>query len=446
MNTYQVTYVLDGEVYKVHKYKYGEVIDTPQAPEKEGYTFDGWDDVPATMPAEDITLVAIYVLNEIQTDDNGFVYNLNETKDGFALSDFGDNMLIDVVLPEEIQGLPVTKIQAGAFEQASKMKSIVVPHSVTCVDDLAFSGCYNLQVVEWNADAPLKSAYFDDMDKYGNMLVFTTSAVSVDEFDGNVVVDGVAEEIVLAYGRPFNNPRDFVAHSVSFSREFERIEKIGNLGGWRAMILPFDVQFITQPDTVSSISNKIRTSAVSLPYWIAEVYDGTSNVFTPVEKIATNRPFIIEIPNEGFDEGLGDVVFSSENVTVHSTLLDGSQVEGNFVLVGVYDTTSLVTSVYTLNDEEFVSVDGDVFSPGSVFVESNRAIKPFEAYVQCSSMDTPLYYRIRGRSGTDIEDIFMDASSIFDGDAWYTLQGVRLNGRPQEKGLYIYKNQVVYVK
>ncbi len=446
VNTYQVTYVLDGEVYKVHKYKYGEVIDTPQASEKEGYTFDGWDDVPATMPAEDITLVAIYVLNEIQTDDNGFVYDLNDTKDGFALSDFGNNMLIDVVLPEEIQGLPVTKIQAGAFEQASEMKTIVVPHSVTRVDDHAFSGCYNLQVVEWNADAPLKSAYFDDMDKYGNMLVFTTSAVSVDEFDGNVVVDGVAEEIVLTDGRPFNNPRDFVAHNVSFSREVEKIEKVGNLGGWKAMILPFDVQFITQSDTVSSISNKIRASAASLPYWIAEVYDGTSNVFTPVEKITANRPFIIEIPNEGFDEGFGDVVFSSENVTVHSTLLDGSQVEGNFVLVGVYDTTSLVTNVYTLNDEEFVSVDGDVFSPGSVFVESNRAIQPFEAYVQCSSMDTPLYYRIRGRSGTDIEDIFMDASSIFDGDAWYTLQGVRLNGRPQEKGLYIYKNQVVYVK
>ena len=446
VNTYQVTYILDGEVYMVYKYKFGEAIDTPQAPEKEGYTFDGWADVPVTMPADNLTLVGKYVLNEIQTDDNGFVYDLNETKDGFALSDFGDNALIDVVVPEEIQGLPVTKIQAGAFEQASEMKTIVVPHSVTRVDDHAFSGCYNLQVVEWNADAPLKSAYFDDMDKYGNMLVFTTSTVSVNEFDGNVVIDGVAEEIVLTDGRPFNNPRDFVAHNVSFSREFEKIEKIGNLGGWRAMILPFDVQLITQLDTASSISNKIRSSAVSLPYWIAEVYDGTSNVFTPIEKITANRPFIIEIPNEGFDESFGDVVFSSENVTVHSTLLDGSQVEGDFVLVGVYDTTSLVTNVYTLNDEEFVSVDGDVFSPGSVFVESNRAIQPFEAYVQCSSMDTPPYYRIRGRSGTDIEDVFMDALSTFDEDAWYTLQGVRLNGRPQEKGLYIYKNQVVYVK
>lgn len=446
VNTYQVTYILDGKAYMVQMYKYGEAIKTPQAPEKEGYTFDGWGDVPVTMPADNLTLVGKYVLNEIQTDDNGFVYDLNDTKDGFALSDFGDNALIDVVVPEEIQGLPVTKIQAGAFEQASEMKTIVVPHSVTRVDDHAFSGCYNLQVVEWNADAPLKSAYFDDMDKYGNMLVFTTSAVSVDEFDGNVVVDGVAEEIVLTDGRPFNNPRDFVAHNVSFSREFEKIEKIGNLGGWRAMILPFDVQLITQLDTASSISNKIRTSAVSLPYWIAEVYDGTSNVFTPIEKITANRPFIIEIPNEGFDESFGDVVFSSENVTVHSTLLDGSQVEGDFVLVGVYDTTSLVTNVYTLNDEEFVSVDGDVFSPGSVFVESNRAIQPFEAYVQCSSMDTPPYYRIRGRSGTDIEDVFMDALSTFDEDAWYTLQGVRLNGRPQEKGLYIYRNQVVYVK
>ncbi len=65
VNEYTVTYIVDEEVYETFDVVYGAEVDTPEEPEKEGYTFAGWDpEVPATMPAEDIELVAQWTINE----------------------------------------------------------------------------------------------------------------------------------------------------------------------------------------------------------------------------------------------------------------------------------------------------------------------------------------------------------------------------------------------
>ena len=40
--------------------KYGEAIELPEPPQKEGFVFDGWDGLPESMPAKDIVLIAIF--------------------------------------------------------------------------------------------------------------------------------------------------------------------------------------------------------------------------------------------------------------------------------------------------------------------------------------------------------------------------------------------------
>ena len=56
VNKYKVTYIIDDEVFSTDYVEYGAVIVPPSIEEKEGYTFNGWTDVPEIMPAHDITI------------------------------------------------------------------------------------------------------------------------------------------------------------------------------------------------------------------------------------------------------------------------------------------------------------------------------------------------------------------------------------------------------
>jgi hypothetical protein len=49
-----------------------------------------------------------------------------------------------VVIPNLINGLPVTSIGAGAFVSSSVVTSITIPNSVTTIGNSAFNGCVNL--------------------------------------------------------------------------------------------------------------------------------------------------------------------------------------------------------------------------------------------------------------------------------------------------------------
>ena len=60
VNTYKITYMVDGEVYATVDVKYGETITTIEEPTKEGFIFSGWNGIPATMPAKDIIVTGIF--------------------------------------------------------------------------------------------------------------------------------------------------------------------------------------------------------------------------------------------------------------------------------------------------------------------------------------------------------------------------------------------------
>lgn len=83
VNSYIVTFVIDGEVYETITVEYGANIELPTPPEKEGYTFNGWSSVPATMPATDVVIEGSYSvdttgINLVKTDlERNEVYDMN---------------------------------------------------------------------------------------------------------------------------------------------------------------------------------------------------------------------------------------------------------------------------------------------------------------------------------------------------------------------------------
>ena len=64
INSYKVTFKVDGKTYESSTFEYAAEIVTPaDDPVKEGYTFIGWKNLPSSMPAEDIVITAIFEVN-----------------------------------------------------------------------------------------------------------------------------------------------------------------------------------------------------------------------------------------------------------------------------------------------------------------------------------------------------------------------------------------------
>ena len=61
--SYTLTYMVDGEVFTTASYTAGEAITPAEAPDKKGHTFEEWEGLPTTMPAHDLTVTAKYSVN-----------------------------------------------------------------------------------------------------------------------------------------------------------------------------------------------------------------------------------------------------------------------------------------------------------------------------------------------------------------------------------------------
>ena len=64
VNKYKLIYKVDGAEYKSYELEYGAKITPEPAPTKEGYTFSGWIEIPATMPAHDVTVTGSFTVNQ----------------------------------------------------------------------------------------------------------------------------------------------------------------------------------------------------------------------------------------------------------------------------------------------------------------------------------------------------------------------------------------------
>lgn len=87
---------------------------------------------------------AYTIPNTDATDNSAFTY-VNHG-DSIEITGF-NNSISDVVIPSEIEGLPVTAISVGAF-YLSAITSIEIPNTVTSIGEMAFLGCTSLKSVK----------------------------------------------------------------------------------------------------------------------------------------------------------------------------------------------------------------------------------------------------------------------------------------------------------
>ena len=74
-NSYSITYTINGEEYTAQTYEFGAAVSAPEYTVPEGHTFSGWN-IPETMPAENLVLDAALTVNEytVTYNINGEIY------------------------------------------------------------------------------------------------------------------------------------------------------------------------------------------------------------------------------------------------------------------------------------------------------------------------------------------------------------------------------------
>ena len=342
-------------------------------------------------------------------------------------------------------------LPAQAFANTS-LQWYISPSTLTGVGSNIFKGCKQLTAITWNTSTvEMPEDVVADVDN-PNMLVYAKAQAMIPYAIKNVIVNGIANNIVLADSagnNNFNCPVEFTARRISYTHDYQQPTAIGVSQGWETIALPFNVDKITHER--NGELTPIAVDGADKPFWLYEL--GTDSLVAATQ-IRANVPYLICMPNndEYGDEYIlgGRVTFSAKNVVI--TTSSGNAVSlGNRTFVPTYQRVDKSDNVYALNVGEAY---GD--SPaGSVFVANYREVRPFEAY----SVHTNNASRIisvsslGGGDATGIKDILST-----DGDAAdstmvkvYSLSGTLIKQGPRNevlrglpRGLYIINGKKIF--
>ncbi|MBP5713339.1 MAG: BspA family leucine-rich repeat surface protein [Prevotella sp.] len=328
------------------------------------------------------------------------------------------------------------------FEGCSSLISLDLSNFNTSkVEDMEylFANCSSLASIQ-AGNANIMAAQYQEIGN-PNLLVYVEADSLAPQGIQNVVVNGVAKEIVLTDATSGNNnffcPEPFRAERISYTRNFQQRTEIGTSRGWESLTLPFTVQTITHA-TQGQIS-PFRNDASNKHFWLRRM---TSNGLTYAQTIEPNVPYLIAMPNstDYFDEFnlAGRVTFSAENVEIPRTEF-GRYATNEIQLVPTFTRVAASDSIYALN----VGKAQEGWVEGSVFIKNSREVRPFEVYSKHLRTNArPRFIPVNAKiniEDTGINDVEMDAT---EGD-WYTIEGYKMQNEPKRKGIYIKKGKKV---
>lgn len=282
-------------------------------------------------------------------------------------SSFSGNALEEIVLPDKLQ-----TIGECAFSSNNGLKTLTIPASVTSVGQGIVRDCHSMISIFWHSTAAVLDFRGGGYSGSENCLLYLFSEnVDADKKITNVIVNGVAQNIVLKESAPYYCPSAYKVKKISFTRDFRKTTEPGKSLGWYTLALPFDVQKIEY--NKKSIAPFAKKEENAKSFWLREF---TASGYTDGIDIRKNQPYIIAMPNSSsYDNEYnisGEVTFSAESVegidmgvTSEFPIIKGAE----YSMTGTYETIAKRVSIYPIN------------AAGDAFERSIRDVSPFEAYV-----------------------------------------------------------------
>ena len=318
---------------------------------------------------------------------------------------------------------------------------------VVGVEAGALAGMTDLAAIFWNAEAEFNGSVSNP-----NLLLYVKAAQYASSSITNVIVDNIAENIVLtdaASGNNFYCPQAFTAKNITYEHNYSMISGYNTCQGWETLVLPFDVTKIVRQGNTELVPYQAWTQGSSQrPFWL---YSLTELGWKAESAIVANTPYIISMPNnENYNPIYnisGNIQFVGINVQVKATEGLTSGKNGNKKLTPCYQNQDAGNGIWALNVNNLWSKNTDTALEGSAFIQSLRSVHPFEADMTTEGAAAarrviPVF---GDGDATGIADVRSMMSEL-RGETWYTLDGRKLQEKPTTKGVYIQNGRKVVVK
>jgi len=350
-----------------------------------------------------ITKRPLHVTTYNQTFVKGQAYNLNQNA-YYVESGVDDEGLVDDI--SNVFKLTTTIATSGT--------------SATISSD---AGSYNITLADVGGTASKYANYNIIMDATGVATVIDASSVSYLALDDTKDLTTVLNSIYASA-----TDADKTDFTVTFNPRNLNVEK------WNVLVLPFDV-------TVKDLST-------AFGYAVIDVLDeantnGNMSFKLKVSgKIDANTPFMIYPSNE--TNNLNQVVFTNRTIKNKTYTATVEKKDGaNNKIIGTYKTTEIYGA-------GIWAMGGGAWSELSQYTSDNKLpIKPLRAYLDLtkSTAAHPMI-TIEEPDGntTAIKVLNVETMETYSVDGWYTLNGVKLQGVPTQKGIYINNGKKVVVK
>ncbi|MBQ8059300.1 MAG: hypothetical protein IJ199_05715 [Prevotella sp.] len=281
----------------------------------------------------------------------------------------------------------------------------------------------------------------------------TINGTNNQETGVNVVGVNITEEVgnikSVTYNRPFNT-----AQAATVILPFSYIcngDEGGKFYGFKEVVYDEDLHkwVCTMVEPGEEGSNNVTTLTANTPY-----------VFMPNDAATMTFPNIVNMTDE---------VVTLQTTTANDGVYGGATTDAAWNFHGTYKGKSWTGPS---NDYGFAAQSGTE-AGGAATVEAGQFvrfttgafIKPMRCYLSYVGTSAPargltraaatdnlpqsVTVRLVSRSGetTAIGEIDTKTGKMtFDSEAWYTLDGVRLSGKPTKKGLYINNGKKVVIK
>jgi surface protein len=303
----------------------------------------------------------------------------------------------------------------------------------------------SIAAIVYNSSVPMANSDLQAITN-PNLLIYVKSDSLAPADRNNIIVDGFAKNIVLTDVAQGNNdfycPQSFTAEAISYTREFKQKTQIGVSRGWETIALPFNVQTIMHE--TRGLITPFGNNRSNSHFWLRRLtHDGLQSDSI----IEANTAYLISMPNS--EEYIADynlpgrVTFSAENATVPMTEIVKDE-SADYVMTPCFTNAAAKQGIYVLN----VGEERSGYPEGSIFESNYRAVLPFQAYVEHKGSNPAPPYFIVGDLGGDttgIDATLMNSERV-NSEAWYTLDGRKLQGKPTQKGVYITNGKKVIIK